>query len=465
MATAKNRTALAVGVMNQAVNALAASTRGFDLPEITAETWGAWVDGLVNSRYENQFYAQLVDTIYQSIVSKAIYENSMKGFKAGTVTNGAGVKETFVDKIDAMPYATTDVEKKELKTYLADIYESRYLVNMQRDYPVTLGRIQFRGYVETPDRVIDLIDTIKSMLYTSNEMDEYGLMKTLIQAYILAGKAYVVPVDMTDGIQDLAVQYRKMSFKLAGVPTRRYNEYGVVNNTPKDRQVLFLPSEIAAEYQVKDLASAFNIEYANWNTQVHVLEDIDEPYSELGTLRAINPSIPNIDAASTTALGNVLGVLMDREFFRVYDVINEMWDKERASMMDVTYFLHIMQIFATSPFANIVVFVKSTAAAEQPATLTATIVSKSVTAAYTDFVLEVQHTANSLVGGGLNFIQTDDAAAAGIMVTKTGFIRIPASDTDGVTLKGAIRDVTYTAAAALKKTANVGETITLNKDA
>ena len=223
MATAKNRTALAVNVMNQAVNALAASTRGFDLPEVTAETWGAWVDGLINSRYENQFYAQLVDTIYQSIVSKAIYENSMKGFKAGSVTNGAGVKETFVDKIDAMPYATTDVEKKELKTYLADIFEARYLVNMQRDYPVTLGRIQFRGYVETPDRVIDLIDTIKSMLYTSNEMDEYGLMKTLIQAYILAGKAYVVPVDMTNGIQDLAVQYRKMSFKLAGVPTRRYN--------------------------------------------------------------------------------------------------------------------------------------------------------------------------------------------------------------------------------------------------
>ena len=196
MATAKNRTAIAVGVMNQAVNALAASVRGFDLPEVTADTWGAWVDGLINSRYENQFYWQLVDTIYQTIVSKAIYENSMKSFKAGFIANGAGVKETFIDKIDAMPYATFDVEKKELKTYLADIYESRYVVNMQRDYPVTLGRLQFRGYVETPERVIDLIDTIKSMLYTSNEMDEYGLMKTLIQAYILSGKAYIVPVDL-----------------------------------------------------------------------------------------------------------------------------------------------------------------------------------------------------------------------------------------------------------------------------
>ena len=238
-----------------------------------------------------------------------------------------------------------------------------------------------------------------------------------------------------------------------------------MNNTPKDRQVLFLPAEVAATYGIDVLSSTFNLEYANWNTATKVMEDLDKPYSELATLRAINPNIPNIDAAATAALKPVKSILMDREFFKVYDVVNEMWDKERASMMDINYFLHIVQIYATSPFANIVVFVDSTAAAEQPATLTASIVSKSVTAAYTDFVLEVQHTANSIVGGGLNFIQTDDAAAAGIMVTKTGFIRIPASDTDGVTLKGAIRDVTYTAAAALKKTANVGETVTLNKDA
>lgn len=462
MAKAAAKTALAVDLMNSAISTLAETTRGFDLPDVTAETWGSWVDGLINSRYENQFYQQLVDTIYQNIVSKAIYENSLREFKAGSVNNGAGVRETFIDKIDAMPYATTSVEKKELKTYLADIYESRYLVNMQRDYPVTLGRVQFRGYVSSPERVIDLIDTIKSMLFTSNEMDEYGLMKTLIQAYILSGKAYIVPVDMTDGLTDFAVQYRKMSFKLAGVPTRKYNEYGVMNNTPKDRQVLFLPSEVAARFQVTELSSAFNIDYVNWNTAVKVLEDLDEPYSELPKLRAINPSIPNIDAAASAALAPVVGVLMDREFFKVYDVINEMWDKERGSMMDVNYFLHLMQIFATSPFANIVVFV-SGEATEQPATLTVNVVSKSANANYTDYVLEVKHTANSLVGGALNFIQTEEAAEAGIMVTKTGFIRIPASAASGVTLTGEIRGTVYTAAKALTLSSNVGDTITFNK--
>lgn len=461
--TAAQKTSLAVDVMNRAVNALTASSRGFDLPEVTADTWGSWVDGLINSRYENQFYWQLLDTIYETIVSKAIYENSMKDFKAGFVANGAGVKETFIDKIDAMPYATTDVEKKELRTYLADIYESRYLVNMQRDYPVTLGRLQFRGYVETPERVIDLIDMVKAMLYTSNEMDEYGLMKTLLQAYILSGKAYVQPVDMSNGMKDFAVQYRAMSFRLAGVPTRQFNEMGVMNNTPKDRQVLFLGANVAAQYEVTELASAFNINYADWNTAVKVLEDIENPYSELPVLRKINPSIPNITAASTAALKNVVGVLLDRNFFKVYDVVNEMWDKERASMMDVNYFLHLIQIFATSPFANIVIFVDSTAATEQPDTVTMKVIGKSITAAGTDFVLEQQHEENSLVGGGLNLIQTDEAAGAGILVTKTGNVRIPADNTDGVTLAGSIRGTNYQAAETLTNATNVGDTITMNK--
>lgn len=464
MATAKTaaqKQALAVDVMNSAIGRMA-EQRGFALPEVTADTWGSWVDGLINSRYENQFYLTLCDTIYETIVGKAIYENRLKEYKSGFVANGAGVKETFIDKIDALPYATNDVEKEELRTYLADIYESRYLLNMQRKYPVTLGRIQFRGYVETPEKVIDLIDAIKGMLYTSNEMDEYGLMKTLIQNYILSGKAYVVPVDMTNGLDDFAAQFRAMSMILNDVPTRDYNEFGVMNNTPLDRQVLFLGAQTAAKYSVDVLSGAFNMSQVDYVTRVEVLNNIDKPYSELPQLRKINQRIPNITTADTAVLGNVVGVLMDRNFFKVYDVVNEMWDKERASMMDVNYFLHIWQIYATSPFANFVIFVDNKAATTQPDTITATVVGKNITPTGTDFTIEVQRTAGSLVGGGMNLVQTDALAEQGVLVTKTGLVRVPTT-VDSVTLTGAIRDVSYTAATAITEATNVNDTITFNK--
>lgn len=459
--TAAQKVSLAIDVMNAAINRMA-TNGGFALPEVTADTWGSWVDGLVNSRYENQFYLNLCDTIYETIVGKAIYENRLKSYKAGFVSNGAGVKETFIDKIDALPYATTDVEKEELRTYLADIYESRYLLNMQRKYPVTLGRIQIRGYVETPDKVLDLIDAIKGMLYTSNEMDEYGLMKTLVQNYILQGKAYVVPVDMTNGLNDFATQFRAMSMILADVPTRDYNEFGVMNNTPLDRQVLFLGAKTAAKYSVDVLSSAFNMSQVDYVTRVEVMNNLDKPYSELPKLRKINQRIPQIGAADTAVLGKVVGVLMDRNFFKVYDVVNEMWDKERSSMMDVNYFLHIWQIYATSPFANFVVFVDNTAATEQPDEIKVSVVGKNITPMGTDFTLEVQKTAGSLVGGGMNLIQTDELAAEGVLVTRTGLVRIP-STSSGVTLSGAIRDVNYTAAEALTLDTAVGAEIAFNK--
>lgn len=460
MAKGQNARTLAVDVMNAAIDKL--NLTGMNLPEISEATWGEWIDAMVNSRYENQFYPTLVDTIFETIVSKAIYENSLKEYKAGFVTNGAGVRETFVDKIDALPYATTDVEKEELKTYMAQIYEARYLLNMERKYPVTLGRIQFRGYVESPEKVMELVDYVKSMLYTSNEMDEYGLMKTMLQNYILQGKAYVVPVDTTNGLDDFATEFRAMSLLLKGLPKRDFNEFGVMNNTPLDRQVLFLSARTAAKYSVDVLSSAFNMSQVDYTTRVEVMDDLDKPYSELEVLRKVNKNIPAISDADSTILGNVVGILMDRNFFKVYDMVNEMWDKERSSRMDVNYFLHIWQIYATSPFANFVVFVDNKAATAEPETVTVEVVGKNITPAGVDYTVQVQRTEASLVGGNMNLVQTDALAGQGVMVTKTGLVRVP-KGVESVTLSGKIRSLNYQAATAVTAATNVGDTIVFNK--
>lgn len=460
MAKGQNARRLAVDLMNESIDKL--NLTGMNLPEISEGTWGEWVAAMINSRYESQFYPTMVETIFETIVSQAIYENILKEYKGGFVSNGAGVKETFVDKIDALPYATTDVEKEELKNYMAQIYEARYLLNMERKYPVTLGRIQFRGYIESPEKVMDLVDYVKSMLYTSNEMDEYGLMKTMLQNYILQGKAYVVPVDMSNGLDDFATEFRAMSLLLKGLPKRDFNEFGVMNNTPLDRQVLILSARTAAKYSVDVLSSAFNMSQVDYVTRVEVMDDLDQPYSELDVLRKVNKNIPAISAADSNILGNVVGILMDRNFFKVYDMVNEMWDKERASRMDVNYFLHIWQIYATSPFANFVVFVDNKAATAAPESVTVEVVGKNITPAGVDYTVQVQRTEASLVGGNMNLVQTDTLAGQGVMVTKTGLVRVPAG-VDSVTLSGKIRSLNYQAATAVTAETNVGDTIVFNK--
>lgn len=460
--------AIAASTVNEAINKMAAEGKGV-LPQISIDTWGSWFDAMVCSPLENQFYTYLCNTIFEQFATKANYQNKLAKYKKGFTANSAGVKQTFIDKIDALPFNTSQVEKQELKTYVNDVYEANYTLNNQRKYPVTLGRLQWRGYVQTPEKVIDLIDMIKSMMYTSNEMDENGLMWTLMQNYMLKGKAYVVPVDMSNGIEDFVESYMEMAMILDDIPVRDYNEYGVMNNTPLDRQVLFLPTKIMAKFTTL-LANTYHFNMIDFKTQVESKAYFDKPYSELEKMRQaeINElgysTLPNITADDTAILKNVVGVLIDREFLQIYDVVNEMWDKTRASQMDVNYFLHVWQIFATSPFANVILFVDSTVATTQPDEIKVKIASKSINSAGTEFVLAVERTEASLVGGGMNFIQNDELANSKVMVTKTGVVRMPADTEEaGITLEGAIRDTKYQAATALTLASNVGDEITFNK--
>ena len=206
----------------------------------------------------------------------------------------------------------------------------------------------------------------------------------------------------------------------------------------------------------------------DFKTQVESKAYFDKPYSELAKMRKAEidelgyTNLPDIKETDTAILKNVVGILVDREFLQIYDVVNEMWDKERASQMDVNYFLHVWQIYATSPFANVILFVDSKAATEQPDTVNVKIVKKSINGERTKFVLSTERTAVSLTGGGFNLIQTDELANVKVMVTNTGVVQMPANAED-ITLTGTIRKTKYVANTTLALTSNVGDIIVFNK--
>lgn len=465
-ATKASKAAAATQVMNMALNNMPMAKAA--LGEITLENWGSWTSQLIQGRYENMFYAYLTDVILQEFVSKANYENPLKRYKKGFVANGAGVRQRFIDKIDALPYQISDVEKRELKTYLASIYEADYIVNTQRYYPITLGRAEFRAAVASEQGVLDLIDTIKSMLYTSNEIDEYALTIALIQNYILSGKAYLVPVDTSldlDSVEDdsFGVQYRAMATAMTR-PSRKFNEFGVANNVPFSRQVTFLTDVTVAKYGLGTLAQAYNPGYADFVNRIESVGSFTELPFGYAELQASLPELPEITSSDLAVLKDVVGVTFDEDLIQIYDYINELWEKERAVMMDINYFLHVWQIYGISPFANIVVFVDQSAEISDPDEVTMEVVGKTVRRGRTTFNLSIKREAPSLVGGYVNLVQTDDAADAAVRIFKNGVVDMPATLTAGVTLTGEIRDTGYTATAAITPSTSVGGTITFRRN-
>lgn len=456
--------ALAAKGVTNLRNAGVVARDGQQVPYPAINNWGGWIDAMATLNLLNPWMDNVLDNIFLQFATKPYFDNRLKKFYKGLITNGAGIKQIYIDKMDAYPFEIGgDAAKEELKTYLSDVYEARYILNFTAQYRRTLGRNMFRSYLSSPEGVIDFIEALKAMMYTSKEIDEFDLTILNLTRPIVNGMCYIEPVDMSDGLvkmSDFATRYRKISFDLASETSRQYNQLGVTAITPREKQVLFITSEYAAQYETEELASAFNIAYKDFNTRVEVLKSFNRDAKAIEKLHNACANVPLPLDGEKDVLDNVVAILIDEDLLQIYNYIDEMWEKERASRTDINYFLSVEKGFNISPFANMVVFVKSSAVTEQPASIEYEIVAKSIANGWATMSLVKKDGTASLVGGGMNLTGSDNEDA---LVFKNGVVKMALADTNGATLEGMIRDVEYKSAEALLPTANVGDTVTFNK--
>lgn len=121
---------------------------------------------------------------------------------------------------------------------------------------------------------------------------------------------------------------------------------------------------------------------------------------------------------------------------------------------------HLWQLARTSPYHNAVVLLDNAATITPPATVTATVTSKTVTKDATTLVINISSTETTRLGLP-QYIETDDNASKGVGVHRNGMIIIPMAS-EGTNLSVNVLGKTYNSeAAALVKTLEVGGTIEL----
>lgn len=459
----QQRAATGIALARKAVSAMNTANNGQNVTYPDVTTWGSWIDYITANNLLNPWMDNMLDSIFMSFATTPYFDNRLKKFYKGMIANGAGIKQIYIDKLDAYPFEIGgDAAKEELKTYLSDVYEARYVINTSLQYRRTLSRLMFRSYLATPEGIIDFIDALKSMMYTSKEIDEFDLTIYTLTRKIVQGMCYLEPVDMTNGLvemSDFATRYRKISFDLASETSRDYNELGVTAITPREKQVLFITSEYAAQYETEELASAFNIAYKDFNTRVEVVKSFNRDAKKIEALHNACSNIPLPLTGEKTILDDVVAVLIDEDLLQIYRYVDEMWEKERASRMDINYFLSMEKAFNTSPFANIVVFVKSSAVTEQPESIEYKVVSKAMANGWVTLQLAKDDGNASLVGGGMNLVPSESEDT---LVFKNGIVKLNSTGA-GAVINGRIRDVEYATSEAVAPTVNVGDTVTFTK--
>ena len=308
----------------------------------------------------------------------------------------------------------------------------------------------------------DLIARIVDSIYKAAEYDSYLLYKYLLIKTISHGKIVSVTVPNSDDIEEFAIAFRATSNKLT-IPHREYNAANVLTNTDKDKQYLFLDANFAARYSVKFLASSFNMSEADYTSKVVLIDNWDEFDNErFDAIRAESDMIDEVTTEELNAMKKVRGALVDEWFFQCYDNAMKMTETFVAAGDYWNYFYRVQKTISYSPFANAVAFVTSDAAVTLPETVTVNITDKSVSDVATIFTLAVQDDDATLHSTNVRFVQTEEATRAAIAIHEYGAVIMPSSAAS-VTLELEMGGATYKASTPTTSAANVGETITFNK--
>lgn len=322
-------------------------------------------------------------------------------------------------------------------------------------YPVTIQDEDLRQAFLSLDGVTNLIAKIVDSVYTAAEYDEFLLFKYLIIKGINKGKFYPRNIGTGTDLKAAAKQFRGISNLLPFIKTE-FNEAGVKTNTPKDRQVIFMDAMFNAEFDVEVLASAFNMEKADFMGRLFLIDDWTTfDNDRFAVIRANSDGLEEVTEDELALMENVKAIIVDENWFQIYDNMNKFTEKYSAAGLYWNYFYHQWKTISSSPFANAIVFVTSSVDTSVPNTFNVTVTGKDVSTDATVFTLGVPENIKMF---GVEFLQ-DNAVADGIAVQKYGAVIIPADNEDGTTLEIMVGGLKYETSTAITNATQVGATI------
>lgn len=374
----------------------------------------------------NYFISALVNRIAMVRVKSATFNNAYAELKKGYLEYGETVEEVFVQIAKAREFSAEKAKDREFKRTLPDVKAAFHTMNYRVQYPITIQDEDLRMAFLDAQGVQDLIAKIVDSVYTGAEYDEYLLFKYLMIKAIAHGKMKPVSIGNGTNMNDAAVQYRGISNMLTFIKTD-YNEAGVHTNTSKDDQYIFMDAQYNAAYDVNVLASAFNMDKAEFMGKLKLIDDWTTFDNErFDQIRAGSDQIEEVTASELALMADVKAVLVDREWFQIYDNLAKMTEDYVASGLYWNYFYNVWKTVSYSPFSNAVVFVASTVTPDLNAlTFTVDSVSRGDDGVVITLVPDESTAAISRMS--YKFIQTDDDIENMVAVHPYGAYVVPAS--------------------------------------
>ncbi len=289
----------------------------------------------------NEFATALINKIGKTTIESKLFKNKLARFKSGSVLTQQDVEEIFVDMAKGATEYDPDGKNALGRREDDNVKVVYHRMNRRSCYEISIGDLDFLRVFRSEATLDAFIASKINAVYSRAAHDEWVLMKNLLATYKkpetdeLGYFDYGVPVIGNGDAESTAKSFVKTVRKAVqdvGFASDKYNAMGVMQWAEKPEDlVLLVNKDVLAEVDVEVLAKAFNMGKTDIQTQIVVMDDFG-------------------------SLENTYGLLIDKDFFKVFDTLSTMRSQQNAQGLFTNYFLHIHQILSLSPFKTAIRF-------------------------------------------------------------------------------------------------------------
>lgn len=308
---------------------------------------------------QNEFLMALMNRIGRVIITSKMFYNPWAELKKGFLEFGETVEEIFVNIAKPFQFDPAVAETEVFKREIPDVRAAFHILNYQKFYKATISNDQLRQAFLSWQGVTDLIAKIVDAMYTGANYDEFLTMKYMIARNILNGRMNVTEIAAVspENANEIVSTIKGIS-NTWEFPSTNYNISGVTTFSVKNDQFILLNAKFDAVIDVEVLASAFNMDKAEFMGRRILVDSFGNlDTARLNLLFADDPNYVPISQEELTALDAIPAIMVDRDWFMIFDNFYNFTENYNGQGLYWNYFYHAWKTFSVSPFANNTVFI------------------------------------------------------------------------------------------------------------
>lgn len=321
------------------------------------------MNAILEGGYRNEFLEALYNRIGKVILMNQTFNQPWGVFKKGILEYGEVIEQIFVDIAKPMIYNPARAESELYKREIPDVKTMFYVINFKNFYKQTVQEYSLKQAFLTETGLYDLVASIITAMVNAAIADEFMAMKYVLGRAILDGKLKPVTISTVqrDNYEDIVSTIKGVSNDWT-FPTSDYNSLGITRQVKKEDQYLISTSRFDSVISVSVLAKAFNMSEAEFNGKDILVDGFGKfDMKRLGELLKEDPNYVPFTDAEIEALQAIPAVLIDKDFFVMFDNLYLMNQKFNEEGLYFNHWLHRWSTVGTCWGANSVVFIEEEA--------------------------------------------------------------------------------------------------------